>query len=378
MVRVGGCAGWRLGLLTLVLGFGTAGPGAASARTTAPRRAVIRVVGFDNTKLLVGIRCPARAPRRACRGRVTARRHAHGSVIAAGRFSVRPRHVRLLALRLIKAGRATGVKAVVTKRSIVLDVKLASGLTFDFTAVAPVFPKEFPSGTFTTCPTTAVQGTSSKLTASFNIGDILNSVGLSPADALAAGLQLQSPPEAARIMYFGPNATVSHSDDFTPPVIDSYTYLFNDTVSWPQAGTWEVVASWRPFNVNNSAISSVCKVTVSPPPPKQPIPKVATTLSLTCPSAVPGGSGMTEVSGAISPAVAGAPVTITFTPTTSVTAITPPVVVDHATTGTTGAYTDTASLEPNHSYTAVASWPGDAGHTGASSSTCGPIDVLTS
>jgi hypothetical protein len=365
--------------LAAVLAVVLAGPATASVS-----RVHVRVAGLDGGKLLIAVRCPAHAARRACIGHLIARSGLHGFVVAKGRFSVRPRRVRLLSLPLTGRGRRYArASAVLQKRLIVLDVKLASGLTVDFTQVVPVFSKSAIAGAITNCPGSALVGSTSKLTASFNVLDILTAFGLTPAEAIAGGVQTNSPPYPGRFMYFGPSTAFGRALAYSPPVIKSYTYQFNDAVTWTEPGRWEVVVNWQAFNFPNLAITPPCAVDVKPPqpkappppPPKAPPPPTSTSLTLICPTGVPQSNhGQATVSGRLSPAVAGARVTITYASGTSIDS--PPTVTDTVMTDSGGNYTDTAALSEGYQYTSQASWSGDAAHTPTVSSICGPFYVL--
>ena len=89
----------------------------------------------------------------------------------------------------------------------------------------------------------------------------------------------------------------------------------------------------------------------------------AATLTLICPGGGPIGAEL-KASGALTPAVAGSTVTITYTPTRG------SPVTDTVTTDASGGYTDTFSSPTSQTWTAQARFAGDSTRTPASSASC--------
>jgi hypothetical protein len=121
-------------------------------------------------------------------------------------------------------------------------------------------------------------------------------------------------------------------------------------------------------------VTPVTMQTFGPPAPFQgiftPIAEqqpAATTLSLTCPANVTV-KNQIAVSGTLTPAFAGAPVTVTYTePNGSGT------VVDQVTTDATGAYSDSTEASRLGGWQEQASFAGDSGHQASKSDACATI-----
>ena len=281
------------------------------------------------------------------------------------------------------------------KRLVVLDIRLADGVRFDFDQLAPIWLPYTQQGEIAGCPTTAVLGATSMLTASWNVIAVLVDFGLSVAQAEQDDFSLQEDwlYDIAQIRYFSPAGRVYLQQPMISSVFEAYNFRFDDSFTWTEPGRWEVVGSWTPLgNFPHTAITSTCVVNVTTLPPKLPVrppapppklpvpppapPPVPASLTLSCPADVPSAdSGRTTVTGALSPALAGSSVTITYTPQPSQITFTPPPLTDTTSTDANGDYTDTATLIPGLRYSAQSSWNGDAGHTGALSATCGPFTV---
>jgi hypothetical protein len=92
----------------------------------------------------------------------------------------------------------------------------------------------------------------------------------------------------------------------------------------------------------------------SPPTP------TAEALSLSCPPSASFASGSVMVSGSLSPALAGAPIVLTYTPNVGSPA------THTVTTDAAGNYSDTYVLPKASSVAVNASYGGDAKHQGAS------------
>lgn len=100
--------------------------------------------------------------------------------------------------------------------------------------------------------------------------------------------------------------------------------------------------------------------------PATPPPPAASTLTLTCP---PSSDLSVTVTGVLTPAQAGAPITLTYTHFGDDDTIT-----HTASTGVDGGFSDQFS-DPRNSWQVQASWPGDAGETGAVSNAC-PFGII--
>jgi hypothetical protein len=102
------------------------------------------------------------------------------------------------------------------------------------------------------------------------------------------------------------------------------------------------------------------------PPPPPPPPPVTTMLALTCPTM----AGPQEFTGTVTPTLAEASITIVYHYTDI--HLEAHTLTDSVNTTAAGSYHDTGPLTPLETLTgeATASWPGRAGYTGATSSTC--------
>jgi hypothetical protein len=129
--------------------------------------------------------------------------------------------------------------------------------------------------------------------------------------------------------------------------------IYSDTYTPPVSGDWKVTASWEGDSTYEGAASSEVSFTVT---------KILTTLSCTAsPSEVAEGDSIT-VSGAISPALTGKTVTVTYKKADGKT------VTRTATTGSDGSYSDSYGPDAIGLWSVTASWNGDSTYEGASSS----------
>jgi hypothetical protein len=104
-----------------------------------------------------------------------------------------------------------------------------------------------------------------------------------------------------------------------------------------------------------------CSVQVLPPPPSQ----TPTSLSLTCPVAVTV-KGSFDVTGSLSPAFAGAPITITYTnPNGSI--------VHATTTDLNGNFADSAQATASGTWSVSATFAGDTTFSASSASCVGKV-----
>jgi DNA-binding beta-propeller fold protein YncE len=118
-----------------------------------------------------------------------------------------------------------------------------------------------------------------------------------------------------------------------------------------EGGSWNVRARWTSVGGRVTA-SSPCAVDVQ---------RLPSTVTLTCPSAMP-----LTFTGTLVPARAGEVVTITYT-----SALGGPPLERTATTTADGSFSDTLPAGTINSGSAQASWPGDARYAPSSSATCG-------
>lgn len=117
-------------------------------------------------------------------------------------------------------------------------------------------------------------------------------------------------------------------------------------------GNWHITASYFGDLGHAPATPASCDVRAT----------ATTTLTLACPGKA-SLKGALTTSGVLSPAVAGAVVTITYTnPMGSI--------ADQATVDATGAFTDTTNLGTSGNWTSQASYAGDASHTSSLSQAC--------
>lgn len=139
----------------------------------------------------------------------------------------------------------------------------------------------------------------------------------------------------------------------------SSTGTYQSSIALPAAGAWTAQAWWQGDRNNLPASSAACSLTMAAAPV---VPPAASSLSLTCPTSSP---APVAVSGALTPAHAGVPITITWTSNQLVTPL-----QESTTTDVNGRYADTFTPPFTGSWTAQASWSGDADHLAASSTTC--------
>jgi hypothetical protein len=166
------------------------------------------------------------------------------------------------------------------------------------------------------------------------------------------------------------------SVDYTPPdgktfsdsVLTDANGNFSDSVmvGSDQAGPWSVSARWFGKGYYIGAHSGAVAVTVArptPPPPPPPPPPGGAALTVGCPQATSGTFPATfEITGTLTPGVAGSPVVITFTPPTGA------AVTDTVTTDSGGTYSDTVTVDATQIYatwTVHARFAGDATRTSA-------------
>jgi hypothetical protein len=133
---------------------------------------------------------------------------------------------------------------------------------------------------------------------------------------------------------------------------------FTDTAIPDLPGTWQAQASYAGDPTHLPSTSQACTFTAAPIP---------TALTLTCPSKASLNKAL-QITGTLTPALAGAQITLTYTHQTQGPLET---ITNTVTTDATGNYTDTSTI-PNDvgQWNVTASYPGDSTHAPATSQTC--------
>jgi hypothetical protein len=159
---------------------------------------------------------------------------------------------------------------------------------------------------------------------------------------------------AITVTYAGPNGSV------VDQVTTDDQGNFNDATLATAPGIWNIKASFAGDPLDLASASSPCATVVSaaPPPPPQP-----TTLTLQCPASA-SLKGTLAVSGALSPSVSGAAITIAFHSPNGST------VTDSVTADTAGGYTDSTAATSPGQWTIQASYGGDATDQPSASAPC--------